>query len=58
MPTTVFISYYHDDIRPDSHRLSAFLKELDEVASGLHEVIVDTKHPSSAVGQPLGSFVG
>jgi hypothetical protein len=55
--TTVFVSYCHDDVKPDSGRLTVFLQELENAAQGALEVLVDTRHPRSAAGERLTDFV-
>ncbi len=53
----IFISYCHDDVRPDSERLVALVDELKGASKGLYDVLADYEHPTAGVGTSLSAYI-
>src|SRR5689334_6065062 len=57
MKTKIFVSYCHDDVKPDDRRLKVFVEALEAAGKGAFEILVDYLHPEAGIGADLNKFI-
>ncbi|MCP4549720.1 MAG: hypothetical protein GY835_24960 [bacterium] len=57
MKIKIFVSYCHQDIKPDDARLKILVDHLGMSGRGTFDILVDYRHPEAAVGASLSKFM-
>ena len=57
MKLRIFVSYCHEDIKPDDGRLTLFLNSLSECGPGLYEILADSVHNAASIGANLQIYM-
>lgn len=57
MKVRIFVSYCHDDVRPDNDRLKVFIEALQSAGSGRYEILIDYEHSGAAIGADLHAYM-
>lgn len=57
MKVRIFVSYCHDDVKPDNDRLKVFVDALQSAGNGMYEILADYKHSGAAIGASLPAYM-
>ena len=57
MKVRIFVSYCHDDVKPDNDRLKVFIDALQSAGNGMYEILADYKHSGAAIGASLPAYM-
>lgn len=57
MKVRIFVSYCHDDVKPDNARLKVFIDALQSAGNGLYEILADYQHRRAAIGASLQAYM-
>jgi hypothetical protein len=53
----IFVSYCHEDVRPDDARMKVLIEAIDAAGKGTYDIVVDYRHQGAAIGSNLDAFV-
>lgn len=57
MKVRIFVSYCHDDVKPDNDRLKVFIDALQSAGKGMYEILADYEHSGAAIGANLPAYM-